>query len=86
MADQFNLSFMTGVFPSVLKTANVVSVFKKDSKLDHGNYRLISLLLKILKKYLKNLCIKDCIHFSITITIFTTYSLDSENNILYLIP
>ena len=40
---------MTGVFPSVLKTAKVVRVFKKDSKLDHGNYRPISLLSNIEK-------------------------------------
>ena len=38
---------MTGVFPSVLKTAKVVSVFKKDSKLDCSNYRPISLLSNI---------------------------------------
>ena len=30
LADLFNLSFMTGIFPSVLKTAKVVPVFKKD--------------------------------------------------------
>ena len=35
---------MASVFPSVLKTAKVVPVFKKDSKLDYSNYRLISLL------------------------------------------
>ena len=35
---------MTGVFPSVLKTAKAVPVFKKDSKLDYSNYGLISLL------------------------------------------
>ena len=40
---------MTGVFPSVLKTAKVVSVFKKDSKLDYSNYRPISLLSNIEK-------------------------------------
>ena len=33
LADLFNLSFMTGVFPSVFKTAKVVPVFKKDSRL-----------------------------------------------------
>ena len=32
LADLFNLSFLTGVFPSVLETAKVVPVFKKDSK------------------------------------------------------
>ena len=40
---------MTGVFPSVLKTAKVVSVFKKDSKLDYTNYCPISLLSNIEK-------------------------------------
>ena len=38
---------MNGVFPSVLKTANIVPVFKKDSKLDYSNYRPISLLSNI---------------------------------------
>ena len=32
LADLFNLSLMAGVFPSVLKTAKVVPVFKKDSQ------------------------------------------------------
>ena len=38
LANLLNLSFMTGAFPSVLKTATVVPVIKKDSKLDYGNY------------------------------------------------
>ena len=53
LAGLFNLSFVTGVFPSVLKTAKVVSVFSKDSKLDYSNYCSICLLSnaeKILKK------------------------------------
>ena len=40
---------MTGCFASVLKTAKVVPVFKKDSKLDYSNYRPISLLSNIEK-------------------------------------
>ena len=47
---------MTGVFPSVLKTAKVVPVFKKDSKLNYSNYRPISLLSnieKILEKLMR---------------------------------
>ena len=48
LTDLFNL-FMTGGFPSVLKTAKVVPVFKKDSKLDYSNYRPISLLSNIEK-------------------------------------
>ena len=54
-ADLFKLSFMTGVFPSVLKIAKVVPVFKKDSKLDYSSYRPISLLSnikKILEKFM----------------------------------
>ena len=49
LADLFNLSFKTGVFPSVLKTAKVIPIFKKDSKLDYSNYRPISLLSNIEK-------------------------------------
>ena len=37
---------MTGVFPSVLKTAKVVPVFKKDSKLDYSN---LSFNLSVIK-------------------------------------
>ena len=44
LVDLFNLSFKTGVFPSVLKSAKVIPVFKEDSKLDYSNYRSISLL------------------------------------------
>ena len=40
----YSTSFMTGVFPSVLKTAKVVPVSKKDSKLDYSKYRPMSLL------------------------------------------
>ena len=57
LADLFNLSFLTGVFPSVLKTAKVVPAFKKDSKLDYSNYRPISLLSNI-EKILEKLMYK----------------------------
>ena len=49
LADLFNLSFTTGVFLSVLKTAKVVPAFKKDLKLDYSNYRPIFLLSNIEK-------------------------------------
>ena len=55
LADLFNLYFMAGVFPSVLKTAEVNIVFKKDSKLDYSNYHPTSLLSnteKILEKHM----------------------------------
>ena len=47
LADLFNLSFKTGIFPPVLKTAKVIPIFKKDSKLDCRDYRPISLLSNI---------------------------------------
>ena len=47
LADLFNLSFMTGVFSSAPKTANVVSTFIEDPKLDYSNYRSISVLSNI---------------------------------------
>ena len=52
------MSFISGVFPSALKIAKVVSVHKKDSKLDFPNYRPISLLPSfdnILEKIMYNL-------------------------------
>ena len=70
LADLFNLSFMTGVFPSVFKTAKVVPVFKKDSKLDYSNYRRISLLSNI-KKILEKLMYKRL------------YTFRNTNNIIY---
>ena len=47
---------MTGVFPSVLKTAKVVNVFKKDSNLNYSSYCPISLLSSIEKLMCKRLC------------------------------
>ena len=44
----FNLSFfLTFVFPFKLKTSNVISAYKKDSKLNCSDYRPISLLSNI---------------------------------------
>jgi len=53
LADLFNLSFSTGLFPSKLKEARVIPVFKKNSPTQVENYRPISLLSnldKILQK------------------------------------
>ena len=57
MADLFNLSMKTGVFPTVLKIAKLVPVFKKDSRLDYSNYCPISLLSNI-EKILEKLMYK----------------------------
>ena len=61
---------MTGVFPLVLKTAKVVPVFKKDSKLDYSNYRPISLISN-LEKILEKLMYKRL------------YTFLNSNNIIY---
>ena len=61
---------MSGVFSSVLKTAKVVSVFKKDTKLDYSNYLPISLLStieKILEKH----------------TYKISYTFLNNNNVIY---
>ena len=49
LSEIFNISFSSGVFPSILKTARVIPVHNKDSKLDFSNYRPISFLSNIEK-------------------------------------
>ena len=47
LADIFNNSFSTGVFPTILKVVRVVPLYKKDFKLHFLNYRPVSLLFNI---------------------------------------
>ncbi len=57
LAHIFNLSLSTGVFPSALKVAKVIPVFKKDDPHIFSNYRPISLLpcfSKILERLIYN--------------------------------
>ena len=70
LADLFNLSFSSGSFPSILKTAKVVPVFKKGSKLDCCNYHPISLLSNA-EKILEKIMYKR------------VYNFLSHNNIIY---
>ena len=61
MSQIINLSFSTVHFPSNLKTAQVIPIFKKDSPLECSNYRSISLLSnidKILEKLMYSRVIK----------------------------
>ena len=39
LSDIFNMSFLTGQFSSVLKTAKIIPIHKKQSKVDYTNYR-----------------------------------------------
>ena len=50
----FNLSLSSGIFPSALKIAKVIPIFKKGSHSELGNYRRIS-LLKIFGKILEHI-------------------------------
>ena len=55
LSDIINLSFNEGIFPNLLKIANVIPIHKKGDKLDCNNYRPISLLSnisKIFEKYM----------------------------------
>ena len=65
-----NLSFETGIFPDILKIAKVHPLHKKGSKLDHLNYRPISLLSVFSKIYEK-------------IIYDRVYSYLSKNNLIY---
>ena len=70
LADLFNKSFTTGIFPSALKTAKIIPIHKKGNKLECGNYRPISILSnldKILEKLMYN----------------RIYSFLEENNLIY---
>ena len=58
----FNLSFTSGTYPSMLKIANAIPIFKKDSKLIVSNYRPISLLSNI-NKILEKLMFKRVYEF-----------------------
>ena len=48
-----NLSFPAEIFPTILKTAKVIPIHKKDSRLEVSNYRPISLLFNIDKIFEK---------------------------------
>ena len=74
LADLFNPSFMTGVFLSILKTAKVVPIFKKDSKLDYSNYCPI-LLLSNIGKILEKLMFKRLYNIVYFNNINTIYNL-----------
>ena len=55
-----NLSIMSGNFPSILKLARVIPIFKSGDKEDPGNYRPISILptlSKVIEKHVAKQCV-----------------------------
>ena len=70
LSEIFDISFSSGVFPSILKTAKVIPVHKEDSKLDFSNYGPISLLSNI-EKFLARLMYNRI------------YKFFSDNNLIY---
>ena len=62
LSDIFNMSFSTGQFPSVLKIAKVIHIYKKQSKVDYTNYRPTSLLSNI-EKIIEKLIYKRLSNF-----------------------
>ena len=51
LSNILNISFISGIFPTNLKTAKVIPVYKKGSTLELTNYRPISLLSNIDKVF-----------------------------------
>ena len=47
LSNIFNISFSTVQFPSVLKIAKVIPIYKKQSKVNYTNYKPISLLSNV---------------------------------------
>ena len=70
LSEIFNISFSSGVFPSILKVAKAILVHKNDYKLDFSNYCPVSLLSKI-EKILERLMYNRI------------YKFFSDNNIIY---
>ena len=62
LSDISNMSLSIGQFPSVLKIAKVIPIYKKQAKVGYTNYKPISLLSNI-EKVIKSLCTKGYLIF-----------------------
>ena len=54
LSDMINMSFNQGVFPNILKIANIIPIHQKGDKLPCNNYRPICLLSNISKIFKKS--------------------------------
>ena len=75
----FNLSFITGLVPDLLKIAKVVPIYKKGEKSLPGNYRPIS-LLSIFDKILEKLMYKRLSSFLEANKFFYEYQFGFRKN------
>ena len=80
LSEIFNISFSSGVFPSILKTAKVIPIHKKYSKLDFSNYSPISLLSNI-ENFFERLIKIECTNSSLIIILCIPYNLVLDKNI-----
>ena len=88
LSEIFNISFSSGVFHSILKTAKIIAIDKKDSKLDFSNYCPISLLSNIEKKKEKErkVNVLECTNISLIIILSIPYNLALDKNIQQFMP
>ena len=80
-ASIFNFHFTMGSFPTLLKTAKLIPIHKKESKLDYTNHQSISLLSN-LDKISKRLTHNRLYKFLMIITLFILSNLAFDKNIL----
>ena len=74
-----NVSFNKGTFPDFLKVANIIPMHKNGEKLDHNNYRPISVVSNISKLYEKAMHIRLTNFLRKNIVLFS-YQFSSRNN------
>ena len=77
----FNLSFSSGIFPKLLKSAIVTPIYKSGSVTEPGNYRPIS-ILTIFPNVWKNYITIGYCHLLIDITFCMHINLALGKNIL----
>ena len=75
-----NQSLQEGIFPTELKIANVIPLYKSDDSFVFNNYRPVSLLY-VLSKVFEKLCITDFLNSSNHTKSSLIPSLDFENYI-----